>query len=107
MGQLGAMRVGDLEVTLFDDRVAVAGEIDLANAEAFGDFLFASITAGYSHRIDLSGITFIGSASLHHILRAATLRGGEGLVIVSPSPIVRRVLELTFLDKVPGISIEG
>jgi len=98
--------IGNLEVTLFDDRVAVVGEIDLANAEAFGDFLFASTKAGCSHRIDLSGVTFIGASGMHQILRAATLRGGEGLVIVSPSPIVRRVLELTHLDMVPGISIE-
>jgi len=106
VGQLGAMRaIGDLEVTLFDDRVAIAGEIDMANAEAFGDLLMASTKPGCSHRIDLSGITFISAAGVHQIIRAAREPGGEGLVLVSPSPLVRRVLALTLVERVSGLSV--
>ena len=96
----------DLEVTVLGDRVAIGGEIDLANADAFGAVLFSLDNAGCPARVDLSGITFMSAAGLHQILRAAGAMERTGLVIVSPSRPVRRVLELIGLESAPDLSIE-
>jgi anti-anti-sigma factor len=52
--------------------------------------------------LDASGLSFIDSAALHEIVRAyRTLRAdGCRLVLVSPSPTVARVLQLSALDQV-------
>jgi anti-sigma B factor antagonist len=55
--------------------------------------------------LDVSALTFIDSAALHDVVRAARqLRadGGE-LVLVDPSPAVARVLQLSALDQVISV----
>ena len=52
--------------------------------------------------VDMSGLTFIDSAALHEIVRAHRKLRADGclLALVSPSPIVTRILQLTGLDQV-------
>ncbi len=52
--------------------------------------------------VDLSGLAFIDSATLHEIVRAYRRLRADGclLALVSPSPGVARVLQLSALDQV-------
>ena len=52
--------------------------------------------------VDMSGLTFIDSAALHEIVRAHRKLRADGclLALVSPSPIVARILQLSGLDQV-------
>ena len=52
--------------------------------------------------VDMSGLTFIDSAALHEIVRAHRQLRAVGclLALVSPSPMVARVLQLSGLDQV-------
>jgi len=55
--------------------------------------------------VDMSGLTFIDSAALHEIVRAHRKLRADGclLALVSPSPMVARVLQLSGLDQVLSI----
>ena len=52
--------------------------------------------------VDVSGLAFIDSAALHQIVRAHRRLRADGcvLALVSPSPGVARVLQLSALDQV-------
>ena len=52
--------------------------------------------------VDMSALTFIDSAALHEIVRAhRKLRADGGLLaLVSPTPVVARILQLSGLDQV-------
>ncbi len=51
--------------------------------------------------VDVSGLTFIDSAALHELAAAYRKVRADGgvLALISPSPAVARVLELTALDQ--------
>lgn len=52
--------------------------------------------------VDVSGLTFIDSAALHEIVRAHRKLRADGcvLALVSPSPSVARILQLSAIDQV-------
>ena len=52
--------------------------------------------------VDVSGVAFIDSSALHEIVRAyLRIRADGGLLaLISPSPAVARVLQLSALDQV-------
>jgi len=80
--------------------LSVAGEIDLATAEAFRDQLRRLIAEAHSPAlVDLSGVTFMDSSGVDALASARRRAGDAGveLILVAPSPPVRRVLELTAL----------
>ena len=80
----------------------VAGELDIATAPALREQLLRAIaTHGPSLVLDLDDVAFLDSTGLGVIVgvlkRARTL-GGD-LVIAGASPAVRRVFEITALDR--------
>lgn len=80
----------------------LAGEADLTT-RALAEVLTAE--AAKKPRlllVDMSGVTFIDSAALHEIVRAHRKLRADGclLALVSPSPIVTRILQLSGLDQV-------
>jgi anti-sigma B factor antagonist len=80
----------------------LVGEADLTT-RALGEVLAAE--AAKKPRlllVDMSGLTFIDSAALHEVVRAHRRLSADGclLALVSPSPIVARVLQLSGLDQV-------
>jgi anti-sigma B factor antagonist len=81
-------------------KVAVAGEVDLANADRLREALRSALEEARMVLVDLEACTFIDSVGLSVLVEAA--RGGEGadevLCIVSPSAAVRRLIELTQLE---------
>jgi anti-sigma B factor antagonist len=88
---------GDGYVTL-----RVSGEIDLYTAPALRD---AALTALRQHgstlRVDLRDVTFMDSTGIEVLLatrRRADLEGGS-LTLCRPTSAVRRIIEVTGLEK--------
>jgi stage II sporulation protein AA (anti-sigma F factor antagonist) len=82
--------------------VRLVGEADVTTT-VLGDVLGAE--AAKKPRlllVDVSGLTFIDSAALHEIVRAYRRLRADGclLALISPSPRVARILQLSALDQV-------
>lgn len=82
--------------------VMVAGDCDATTGRQFRDALMSQVPRGASRMIvDLSGLAFMDSAGAHVMVNLKTVltaRGGS-LVLVSPQPIVARVLSLMGVDE--------
>ena len=84
------------------------GELDLATAQD----LVSAIRGRTDHdgplTLDFSGVSFMDSSGLRALLEAATGRSeGEGLIVMDPTPQVRRVLDISLPDAVPGLIVRG
>ncbi len=79
--------------------VTVSGELDISNAASL-EATVASITAEHPDRLifDLSGLRFMDSAGIAVLIGAAA--SVDAVQLRDPSPIVRRVIELTGLSSV-------
>ena len=78
--------------------LVVAGEIDLATAPAFRRQLDALINDAHSPAfVDLTGVTFLDSSGLSVLVHArrALAAGDVELVLLNPSRLVRKVLEVS------------
>lgn len=88
--------------------IEVAGEIDLAAAPKMREALFNALDEcrGGALFVDLSGVSFIDSCGLGVFVQAhgASARAGCRLVLVSPSPRMQYLLDLTGLT--PCFEIE-
>jgi anti-anti-sigma factor len=83
----------------------VRGDLDLANAEEFGEALKQALSVDSSVVLDLSGLTFIDAAGLRVIVHAAESRDGvDPLTLVNASRVTR-LLELVGVDDLPRIEI--
>jgi anti-sigma B factor antagonist len=102
------MAEGDFGVERFDGNseipvIAVHGQADLNTAPALRDALTEAVDDGASALIvDLSDATFVDSMTLGVLLGAVKrLRPSGGrLAIVCTSPHIRRIFEITLLDRV-------
>jgi anti-sigma B factor antagonist len=87
--------------------VAVTGQADLHTAPELRDAIGNAIDEGHTRLvIDLTDATFIDSMTLGVLLSAlkrVTPLGGR-LVVVCPDPHLRRVFEITSLDRVLAIA---
>ena len=86
--------------------LTLTGEIDVATAVAVRSALRASFDEG--HRdvvVDLTGVSFIDAAGLGVLVGAQRrfARAGGRLRVEHPQRSVRRVLEITALDRVLGL----
>lgn len=78
--------------------VAVAGEIDLSNAQAVGEAIIDRACAGEALVVDLAGLDYVDSAGLRMLTRVAERCGVEQrpfCLAVSPDVRIFRVLELS------------
>jgi anti-anti-sigma factor len=83
--------------------VSVAGELDMSTAPRFKQTLLGALgSAPASVIVDLTECEFIDSSALGILIGARERLGGDGvsvgLSIVTPSPTVRKVFEITGLD---------
>lgn len=79
-------------------RVAPSGELDVATADALErELLLAEKTDAAVIEVDLAGLTFIDSAGVHVLTRAAD-RVGSRLRLLPGPPVVQRVFALSGLD---------
>ena len=83
--------------------VTVAGECDLHTGLQLRDVLTSEVSRRVRRLIlDLSGLAFMDSTGLQVLLSVRNVlivRGGI-LALVSPQPVVARVLELTGADQI-------
>ncbi|MGH3135615.1 MAG: anti-sigma factor antagonist [Gaiellaceae bacterium] len=82
--------------------LAIYGDVDLHVAEELRSRLTAAIDEGLALVIDLSAVTFVDSTTLGVLLGGLKrLRAKEGrLRLVAPGTEIRRIFELTMLDRV-------
>jgi anti-anti-sigma factor len=88
-----------MHITISDDtgpiaKVVLIGSLDIAGAEVVA-LPLATVAGGKEHVIvDLSGVKFVASIGLRHLVlacKAISRRGGK-LVLVNPTDMVRDVL---------------
>lgn len=77
--------------------VVVRGEIDMATAPQLRELLDRLHSAGFHHIVlDCRGLGFLDSSGIGVLVAARTRLGDDGeLVLDSPPPHVRKVLEIT------------
>jgi anti-sigma B factor antagonist len=82
--------------------VEVGGELDLATADRFGDFL-VGLTAGLSPRLvlDVSELVFCDPYGLSALVRAADRAEAVGgsVTLAGVRPVLARLLRLTRLER--------
>jgi anti-sigma B factor antagonist len=82
-----------------DGPIEIAGDLDMTGAERLRTELThrSLFRRGTVIRLDMSAVDFIDSAALQVLWDAAEMleRRGGRLVVESPAPCVRRLLELT------------
>ena len=91
-----------------DGRFEVEGELDVSNVEQLGDALWAELRAGSSVVVDLSGLAFMDSQGLRLFVQLALHAGQRGLgpvVLLNPSPAIRRILEISLPHGMPGLAV--
>ena len=86
--------------------IFLSGEIDLASAPAVWDALEPALQDATCVIVDLSSVRFIDSTGLSVLVRAhrRLAHNGGTLVVRSPSEMAGRVLRITGLDSVFGLS---
>lgn len=98
-------------LTQSDDRIeaSVTGEIDADNCKSFAEPFLGKddgvATSGHAIVLDASELSFIDSSGVSELLRIrdTAVEHGGSFTIVSPTPAVRRVLEITGLLALFGL----
>jgi anti-anti-sigma factor len=95
-----------LQIDATDRGLRLAGELDMATSE---ELIAALRERGDAAPItlDFSRVTFMDSSGLRTLLEVAKDRGGDTLVILDPSPQVRRLLDISLPDGAPGLEVRG
>lgn len=84
----------------------LVGELDLSTAPLLVGALEESLGAGGDVVLDVSDLAFMDSTGIKTLLRLAQgLEGTGSLVLRSPTPAVRRVVELTRIDRIPNLKV--
>jgi anti-sigma B factor antagonist len=90
--------------------VTVTGELDMSNSQILEDYLNDEIQSEQNDLfLNLAELSFIDSSGLAVLLNTRRLLQSfdRSLVLLSPSQVVRRVLEITGLDGVFEIHTAG
>jgi anti-sigma B factor antagonist len=89
-------------------RVAVDGEVDLANSSELEMRLGAASRDGRLVVVDLAQVTFFDASGLTALLsgRRAAIEQGGSLILVNIPPFLRRMLTITSLDSVLLVETE-
>jgi len=82
--------------------VSIAGEFDLATADRLAAALVAPSLTGKPVVLNLSSLEFLDSTGLSEIVLGWRRLNDQGLgfVLLSPSPAVRKVLEMTGVESI-------
>jgi anti-anti-sigma factor len=77
-------------------RVRVSGEVDMSRYRDLDRVLASAGADATTLEIDLSAVSFMDSQGLRLLLRALERADGDGrrVVIVDPSPFVRRLMDV-------------
>jgi anti-sigma B factor antagonist len=91
------MQIQIAEDTGTTAKVVLTGKLDIAGAEVVALPLATLSGAKSALTIDMSGVTFIASIGIRHLVSAgkALRRRGGSLTLLDPSDIVTEVLDTT------------
>ncbi|HET9673019.1 MAG TPA: STAS domain-containing protein [Actinomycetota bacterium] len=96
-----------LQIDPTERGLRLAGELDMATSEELMEAL-RDRGQGAPVTLDFSGVTFMDSSGLRTLLEASKAREGDGvIVILDPTPQVRRVLDISLPDGAPGLEVRG
>jgi anti-sigma B factor antagonist len=107
--------VGPVEmVTSTDEQdgkivVSVGGDVDLVTSDELRQVLEDAVRVNPHVEVDLAGLTFIDSSGLSALVeghRAARDAGGV-VVLRNPTPMLRRLLDITRLDSLLVVDDSG
>jgi anti-anti-sigma factor len=97
-----------LEITETDTGYRLEGELDMATAGELTELLHAAADSDDPVVLDFSGVSFMDSSGLRALLEGAGLPNGSGpLVILNPTAQVRRVLDISIPDGMPGLEVRS
>jgi anti-anti-sigma factor len=95
-----------LEITMVEDGYRLVGELDMATCGGLTELLHAAAAGHDPLVLDFSGVSFMDSSGLRALLEGAGLPDRSGpIVILHPSDQVRRVLDISIPDGVPGLEV--
>lgn len=98
----------DLQITPTDEGFQVEGELDMATADDLSQLFRDESTHGHPLVLDFSKVSFMDSSGLRAVLERAGQPGAKSpLVIVNPSPQVRRLLDISIPGGCPGLEVRG
>jgi anti-anti-sigma factor len=103
----GEPAVGKLAIRFEGNVCFLTGEFDMAEVEDFEAATRAHFRRNEPIFLDLSELRFMDSTGYHAIVRLAERLRCPRLVIQRPHRAVARILELTRIEQVPGIVMEG
>lgn len=84
----------------------VVGEVDLSNVDKLAQAVKAEIDQTGSVTMDLAGCTYIGSEGIGVLIEAWNRVKESGrMVLLSPTGMVGRVLELAGIERFPGVEV--
>jgi anti-sigma B factor antagonist len=85
--------------------LTVVGDVDLASAPTFDDHIARCLDSRTTTLVlDLTGVTFLGTAGLAALVRANSQAGPDcQLRVVAATRIARRPLQLTELDQLLAV----
>ena len=103
-----------MEITVSDidmriKRVTLVGKLDIIGAEKIGLPLAAAAGSKSNIVVDMSGVDFIASIGIRHLVMAAKVvsRNAARLLLLAPTPMVTEVLVVSGLqDLLPIVRSE-
>ena len=97
-----------LEITMTEDGYRLVGELDMATCGGLTELLRAAAAGDHPVMLDFAGVSFMDSSGLRALLEGAGLPNESGpIVILHPSAQVRRVLDISIPDGVPGLEVRA
>jgi stage II sporulation protein AA (anti-sigma F factor antagonist) len=85
--------------------VSLVGEFDMAEADAFLEWVGTNVDGQRDVVLECSALTFLDSSGIRAILTFASQLSGS-VIIRCPSPTVRKVLEIAGVDEAIGVKVE-
>ncbi|MCD6020980.1 MAG: hypothetical protein K0R20_690 [Actinomycetia bacterium] len=96
-----------LEITATDEGYRLEGELDMATVDGLSELLRAAAKGDDPIVLDFSGVLFMDSSGLRVLLEGARSDDCGPVVIKDPSDQVRRLLEISIPDGVPGLRVRS
>lgn len=96
-----------LEIARTEDGYRLDGELDMATVGELNELLHATGDSDEPIVLDFSGVRFMDSSGLRALLEGARSDDCGPVVIKDPSEQVRRLLEITIPDGVPGLRVRS
>lgn len=95
-----------LEITETDEGFRLKGELDMATAGDLSELLKTATDKPRPIVLDLSEVSFMDSSGLRALLEGAGLPKASGpMVVLDPSPQVRRLLDISIPGGIPGLEV--